>query len=98
MSLGMAAVFKHIPTYYPHHVGAVGGAVGMVGGLGGLVLPLAFGALLDLTGIWTSCFALLFGLVAVALTWMHFAIRQMESRAAREGRIAPELPELQGLG
>ena len=33
MSLGKAAVFKHIPVYYPNHIGAVGGLVGMVGGL-----------------------------------------------------------------
>ena len=44
MSLGKAAVFKHIPVYYPDHVGAVGGLVGMVGGLGGFVLPIVFGA------------------------------------------------------
>jgi MFS family permease len=60
MSLGMAAVFEYIPAYYPNHVGAVGGLVGMIGGLGGFVLPLAFGVLSDLTGIWTSCLALLF--------------------------------------
>lgn len=53
MSLGKAAVFKHIPVYYPDHVGAVGGLVGMIGGLGGFILPIAFGALLDLTGIYT---------------------------------------------
>ena len=35
----------------------------MIGGLGGFVLPIAFGALIDLTGIWTSCFMLLFVLV-----------------------------------
>ena len=100
MSLGKAAVFKHIPVYYPNHVGAVGGLVGMIGGLGGFVLPLAFGALLDLTGVWTSSFALLFVLVTVALVWMHVAIRNMESRAARVGSKAetPELPEMQGLG
>ncbi len=100
MSLGKAAVFKHIPVYYPNHVGAVGGLVGMVGGLGGFVLPLAFGALNDLTGVWTSCFVLLFGLVSIALTWMHFAIRHMESTAAREGvkRRLPEFPEMQGFG
>ena len=28
MSLGKAAVFKHIPVYYPGHVGAVGEIVG----------------------------------------------------------------------
>ncbi|MCL6684135.1 nitrate/nitrite transporter [Sphingomonas alba] len=100
MSLGKAAVFKHIPVYYPNHVGAVGGLVGMVGGLGGFVLPLAFGALNDLTGVWTSCFVLLFVLVSVALAWMHFAIRQMERSAIRAGRAGqvPELPEMRGLG
>ena len=78
MSLGKAAVYKHIPVYYPKNVGAVGGLVGMIGGLGGFVLPIAFGALNDLTGIWTSCFMLLFVLVVGALLWMHMAIRQME--------------------
>jgi MFS transporter, NNP family, nitrate/nitrite transporter len=100
MSLGKAAVFKHIPVYYPNHVGAVGGLVGMIGGLGGFVLPLAFGALLDLTGVWTSSFVLLFVLVGVALAWMHVAIRHMERSAERKGTSAqvPELPEMQGLG
>jgi NNP family nitrate/nitrite transporter-like MFS transporter len=72
----------------------------MVGGLGGFVLPLAFGALLDLTGVWTSCFVLLFVLVGVALVWMHFAVRRMELTAERQGARAavPELPEMQGLG
>lgn len=78
MSLGKAAVYKHIPVYYPHHVGPVGGLVGMIGGLGGFVLPIAFGILLDLTGIWTAPFMLLFGIVAVSTIWMHVAIRKMQ--------------------
>jgi len=45
MALGKAAVFKHIPVYYPDHVGAAGGVVGAIGGLGGFVLPLTFGVL-----------------------------------------------------
>ena len=100
MSLGKAAVFKHIPVYYPNHVGAVGGLVGMIGGLGGFVLPLAFGALNDLTGVWTSCFVLLFVLVGVATVWMHVTIRQMEASAKRKGTSekVPELPEMQGFG
>jgi MFS transporter, NNP family, nitrate/nitrite transporter len=100
MSLGKAAVFKHIPVYYPHHVGAVGGVVGMVGGLGGFILPLVFGALLDLTGIWTSAFALLFALVSLALVWMHFAIRRMERSevVAVSAEEPPELPEMRGFG
>lgn len=95
MSLGKAAVFKHIPVYYPKDVGAVGGMVGMVGGLGGFVLPIVFGVASDLTNIWTSCFAVLFALVAVALAWMHFAIRQMEQKASGiDPRSLPQFPEL----
>lgn len=100
MSLGKAAVYKHIPVYYPNRVGAVGGVVGLVGGLGGFVLPIAFGLLTDLTGIWQSCFWLLFAIVAIALVWMHFTIRQMEKRAAEAGLPAtrlPELPEMQPI-
>ncbi|WP_419913217.1 MFS transporter [Hoeflea sp.] len=80
MSLGKAAVYKHIPVYYPHHVGAVGGLVGMIGGLGGFFLPIAFGILLDYTGVWTAPYMLMFVLVAVSTIWMHVAIRRMELR------------------
>ncbi|TGT78114.1 NarK/NasA family nitrate transporter [bacterium M00.F.Ca.ET.159.01.1.1] len=82
MSLGKAAVYKHIPAYYPQSVGAVGGVVGMIGGLGGFILPIAFGALNDLTGVWSSCFMLLFLLVVSCLVWMHVTIRRMERAAA----------------
>lgn len=78
MSLGSAAVFKHIPAYYPDHVGSVGGLVGMIGGLGGFFLPIGFGVLLDATGIWTAPFMLLFVIVAVSTSWMHIAIRGIE--------------------
>jgi len=95
MSLGKAAVYKHIPEYYPNNVGAVGGVVGMIGGLGGFLLPLTFGMLLDLTGLWTSCFMLLFVLVMVALTWMHFTIASAERRLAPQLVAAStDLPEL----
>jgi hypothetical protein len=80
--------------YYPDHVGAVGGLVGMIGGLGGFVLPIAFGAMNDLTDIWTSCFMLLFALVGTALAWMHFAIRRMERARLPELETLPELPEM----
>lgn len=99
MSLGKAAVYKHIPVYYPHHVGSVGGVVGLIGGLGGFVLPIAFGALNDLTGVWTSCFMLLFLVVAVSLAWMHYAIRRMERDALRRMGLpeGPALPVGDGL-
>ncbi len=91
MSLGKAAVYKHIPVYYPHHVGAVGGLVGMIGGLGGFILPILFGVMNDLTGVWTSCFMLMFLLVLVSTLWMHVAIVRMDRR-----RI-PELAEAKDL-
>ena len=98
MALGKAAVYKHIPVYYPKNVGSVGGLVGMIGGLGGFVLPIAFGALNDLTGVWTSCFMLLFLLVTGALIWMHMAIRQMERGVVGEAlQKLPELPEMQEI-
>ncbi len=97
MSLGKAAVYKHIPVYYPDYVGSVGGIVGLVGGLGGFVLPIMFGVLNDYTGVWTSCFMLLFVIVAISLVWMHFAIQIMERKripALKGPRMLPELEEL----
>ncbi|MBY5532896.1 NarK/NasA family nitrate transporter [Rhizobium leguminosarum] len=85
MSLGKAAVYKHIPAYYPENVGAVGGVVGMMGGLGGFILPIAFGLLKDMTGLWSSCFLLLFAIVVISLVWMHLSVKQL----SRQGHSAP---------
>ena len=94
MSLGMAAVFKHIPEYYPQHVGAVGGVVSMIGGLGGFFLPIAFGVMNDWVGIWTSCFMLMFLVAATNLLWMHFSILYMNRQRFPEIRKDKDLPEL----
>ena len=77
MGLGMAAVYKHIPEYFPQDVGVVGGLVGVLGGLGGFVLPIFFGYLLRGTGLWTSCWLLLALLAVTCLVWMHLAILKM---------------------
>ena len=97
MSLGKAAVYKHIPVYYPDHVGSVGGMVGLIGGMGGFFLPITFGIMNDFIGVWTSCFMLLTVLVAVALTWMHFTIRNLDRRRMPELRGPRNLPELEDL-
>ncbi|WP_270936259.1 MFS transporter [Falsiroseomonas oryzae] len=97
MSLGKAAVYKHIPVYYPGRVGSVGGVVGLIGGLGGFVLPIAFGAANDLIGVWTSCFMLLFVVVTASLIWMHVAIRRMETAKHPALRGPQDLPEAQAL-
>ncbi|MBL9047219.1 MAG: NarK/NasA family nitrate transporter [Tabrizicola sp.] len=98
MSLGKAAVYKHIPVYYPDNVGAVGGVVGMIGGLGGFILPIAFGAMNDLTGVWTSCVMLMFVIVAVSLVWMHLSIVYMERRKVPELAGPKYFPEGDILG
>ncbi|MEM7047215.1 MAG: MFS transporter [Pseudomonadota bacterium] len=90
MSLGKAAVYKHIPVYYPEHVGAVGGVVGLVGGLGGFFLPIVFGFMNDVIGVWTSCFMMLFGITAFALLWMHASILFMEGTIEKP-KFLPEL-------
>ena len=98
MSLGKAAVYKHIPVYYPDQVGAVGGLVGAVGGLGGFVLPVLFGVVNDMTGLWQSCFMILFAITAIALIWMHFSIRQMERQAVGVALdTLPALPEMREI-
>ncbi|WP_300530534.1 nitrate/nitrite transporter [Maricaulis sp.] len=94
MSLGKAAVYKHIPVYYPHHVGAVGGLVGMIGGLGGFILPILFGVMNDVTGVWTSCFMLMFVLVLVSTVWMHVAIVRMDRRRIPELANAKDLSDV----
>ncbi len=71
-AFGKASVFKYLADEYPTNIGAVSGIVGLAGGLGGFVLPIMFGALLDLTGVRSSAFMLLYGVVWVSLIWMYF--------------------------
>jgi MFS transporter, NNP family, nitrate/nitrite transporter len=82
MGVGMAAVYKHIPTYFPADVGVVGGLVGVIGGLGGFFCPILFGYLLQATGIWTSCWMFLFALAVVCLVWMHIVVRRITVEAS----------------
>ena len=71
-AFGKASVFKYIPDEFPHDIGAVSGIVGLVGGLGGFLLPILFGAMVDLTGVRSSCFMLLYGVTWVSLIWMYW--------------------------
>lgn len=86
-AVGKASVFKFISDDFPSNIGAVSGVVGLAGGLGGFILPIMFGALVDLTGIRSSCFMLLYGTVCVSLVWMHFSFRA-ESVAAGQRALA----------
>jgi NNP family nitrate/nitrite transporter-like MFS transporter len=80
MGVGKAAVYRLIPDYFPDDVGVVGGIVGVIGGLGGFVCPVAFGYLLQWTGIWTTCWMFFLVLSVVCLLWMRGAVRRIERR------------------
>jgi len=84
MGVGKAAVYKHIPDYFPTEVGVVGGIVGVLGGLGGFVCPILFGYMLEYTGIWTTCWMFFAVLSAVCLWWMHTVVQRMLHEASPE--------------
>lgn len=78
-AFGKASVFKYIANDYPGNIGVISGIVGLAGGLGGFLLPILFGALVDLTGVRSSCFMLLYGVVWVSLIWMYLTeVRRIE--------------------
>mgnify|MGYP003601873708 CR=1 FL=1 len=75
--IGKAAVYKHIPEYFPTEVGVVGGMVGMIGGLGGFLGPIIFGYLLTATGIWSSSWIFILLFSTICLVWMHYTITKI---------------------
>jgi NNP family nitrate/nitrite transporter-like MFS transporter len=89
-AFGKASVFKYISDDYPQNIGAISGIVGLAGGLGGFVLPIMFGALLDLTGVRSSAFMLMYGVVWVSLIWMYFTeVRRTEVMGPHAGEMLP---------
>ncbi|MFC4159068.1 MFS transporter [Chitinimonas lacunae] len=82
-AVGKASVFKFIANDFGQNIGAVSGMVGLAGGLGGFLLPIMFGLAVDLTGIRSSCFMLLYGTVCVSLIWMHFSFRRESVEAGQ---------------
>ena len=83
-AFGKASVFKYISDDYPGNIGAISGIVGLAGGLGGFVLPIMFGALMDITGVRSSAFMLMYGVVWVSLIWMYWTeVRRTEVMGPR---------------
>jgi NNP family nitrate/nitrite transporter-like MFS transporter len=68
---GMASTFKYIADDFPENMGIVSGIVGLAGGLGGFLLPIMFGIALDVSGIYSSCFMLLYGITWVSLILLY---------------------------
>ena len=87
MGVGKAAVYKHIPEYFPHDVGSVGGLVGAFGALGGFFLPLGFAYAQKATGAPQSTFGVLFLLTLSAAIWMHWTVVRMLHKAS------PDFPD-----
>ena len=71
-AVGKASVFKYISDQYTDNIGVVSGMVGLIGGLGGFLLPIMFGALIDVTGVNSTIFMLLWGITGVSLVWMYW--------------------------
>jgi NNP family nitrate/nitrite transporter-like MFS transporter len=93
-AIGKASVFKYISDDYPHNIGVISGVVGLAGGLGGFFMPIMFGALVDLTGIRSSAFMLMFGVVWVSLMWMYFTeVRSMDKARGVKPVIPPDVME-----
>ncbi|MEO6746054.1 MAG: nitrate/nitrite transporter [Caldimonas sp.] len=88
-AFGKASVFKYISDDYPTHIGTVSGIVGLAGGLGGFVLPIMFGMLMDLTGIRSSAFMLMYGVVWVSLIWMYWTEVRRAELMGRNAAASP---------
>ena len=94
MGIGKAAVYKHIPEYFPHDVGAVGGLVGSLGALGGFFLPLLFAYTTALDRACrsrpSSCSS---SSPPIAMVWMHLTVHpdaaHGQPRAGQQVRARP---------
>ena len=88
-AFGKASVFKYISDDYPHNIGTISGIVGLAGGMGGFLLPIMFGALMDLTGVRSSAFMLMYGVVWVSLIWMYWT--EVRAKDYMAHKSPPEL-------
>ncbi|TAM48045.1 MAG: NarK/NasA family nitrate transporter [Gammaproteobacteria bacterium] len=92
-AIGKASVFKYISDDYPHNIGVISGIVGLAGGLGGFILPIIFGVLVDLTGVRSSSFMLMFGIVWTSLMWMYWTEVRPLDVSAKHKRVQADVIE-----
>ncbi|HEY9447743.1 MAG TPA: nitrate/nitrite transporter [Burkholderiales bacterium] len=87
-AVGKASVFKYISDEYSGNIGVISGIVGLVGGMGGFLLPIMFGALVDVTGVNSTIFMLLWGITLVSLVWMYWTEIVPQRKALPKQHIA----------
>ncbi len=88
-AFGKASVFKYISDDYSQNIGTISGIVGLAGGMGGFILPILFGALMDITGIRSSAFMLMYGVVWVSLIWMYWTEVRSRQVMGKHDRSLP---------
>jgi len=98
LAFGMASTFKYVGDDFAGNMGVVTGIVGLAGGLAGFLLPILWGALLDVLRIRSSCFMLLYGVVWVSLILIYITeVRRfdiVEPRAATAQRGLDSLAQI----
>lgn len=67
---------------------------GMIAGLGGFVLPVCFGIMNDIIGVWTSSYMLLFVIVSISVVWMYTSIVLLNRKIHTELKGPKSLPEI----
>jgi NNP family nitrate/nitrite transporter-like MFS transporter len=90
--IGKASVYRSLADHYSGNMGTVGGLVGVIGGLGGFTLPILFGVAVDATGVRSTTFMLMFGVLAGVMVWTWMAARgEREAVLARRPGLREEL-------
>ncbi|MDH5432552.1 MAG: NarK/NasA family nitrate transporter [Gammaproteobacteria bacterium] len=85
---GRASVYKVLQEHYPEHMGSVGGTVATIGAMGGFTLPVIFGVAVDLVGIHSACFMILYGVLAICMAVMYISIKAEQHRKLLQDAIA----------
>ncbi|MGB5290371.1 MAG: MFS transporter [Lysobacterales bacterium] len=92
--IGKASVYRSLADHYSGNMGPVGGLVGVIGGLGGFTLPILFGIAVDATGVRSTTFMLMFGVLAGVMIWTWMAARgEREEVLARRPGLREKMVE-----
>jgi len=69
-------------------MGSVGGVIAAVGALGGCTLPIMFGLAVDIIGVYSATFMLLYGVLALCMMAMYLALQAERQQKSLKEAIA----------